>query len=149
MGIYYESTAVIGYRIKTDKFYEEVEVKSCDHTVDTKLKFCPECGTQNTTYKKRFEKYANPTDSESYYETFAYNEYPEGYVYNTLYDNDGDVCWFGYGATVDYHGSKMLPIKSYDEIKSEIQNIMKPFIDLNLIVLDDNEFGFWVIYTGH
>lgn len=138
-----EATTVIGYKIKTDGFFNIVEKPSCSHIIDKNLKFCPECGIKVDVLKKR--------QNNEYEELFfdLINSLPEGYVHNSLYDNEGDICWFGYGQTVGYSDGQMLPLKSYDEIKIEIHVILKPFIDSKIIVLNDKEFGIWTIYTSH
>jgi hypothetical protein len=144
MGIYYEATTAIGYKISTNGFYEEIKKPSCNHNPLKNEIFCHTCGLQVRIITERKWK-----DEADYFDAFVNEKLPKGYAYNTLYDHSGDVCWIGYGSTVSNDGGKMKTLKPYKEIKDEIQAMLKPFIDTNLFVLDDKEFGIWTIYTGH
>ena len=143
MGIYYRATTVIGYRVSTDNCYETIEKPNCTHNPPTDVNFCPKCGKKVGTHPLNFMKSQFIDD---FREEFI-NHLPKGYVFEQLYDGDGEQFWFGYGSNTDDDPVCLDP-KPYEGIKAEIITLLEPFTSTGLFVLDDAEFGIWTIYAG-
>lgn len=67
---------------------------------------------------------------------------PKGYMFA---DDRTEDFYIGFGQKNKSDLGIMIPIKSYDEIKSEIERILEPFVKVNLFPLNDKLFGIWIL----
>ena len=142
----YSAVTIVGYKIDTSNFYEEVKKPNCGHNPPKDVKFCPTCGT-----KVGFHTEHHCVDEEGEFTDFVYGDMPEGYVHETEYDNN-DFFWIGYGNSISSHctdQAEKMKIKSFDEIKEEIADFLAPWISKGFIKLDETTFGIWTIMGIH
>jgi hypothetical protein len=146
MGIYYNATTIIGYRISTKNCYDTETIEpSCEHTPPPNVQFCPTCGRKVQSFTRR---HAKELYRDNFIDEFA-NNLVGDYVYEEMYDGYGDQFWFGYGSQAYDDDVARREPKPYDEIKTDIAALLKPFIDAGLFVLDERDFGVWTIHAAH
>lgn len=145
MGIDYSANTIIGYKINTDKFYEEVKKPSCEHNPPANVKFCPTCGVRISTITER-----HCVDEEEDFTDFLYSSLPKGYIHESPYD--GGSFWVGYGTSVEQHTNdqaRKMNAKPIEEIKTDIAAFLHTWISQGFIELDESTFGIWTIMGMH
>jgi hypothetical protein len=144
MGIYYVASTIIGFRVSTKDCYTTKSEPNCSHNPPPSVTYCPSCGrkveTRNTrSYRKEY--------TDDFRDEFV-NHLPKGYVCTEHYDGQDDLFWIGYGKHADRSETSRSELKPYEEIKAEIIEMMKPFTDVGLFVLNDDDFAIWTLNTG-
>jgi hypothetical protein len=143
VGTYYSAVALIGYKISTEKFFKTSLEKRCSHTIKAGAAFCPKCGAKTGLYERHsvIDEYDDLREE--------LDTPPNGYVSEVI---DGEqFIYIGYGVTCDSQESNMKSLKDYDEnkIKDKIAEFLLNYVELQLITLDENSFGLWVLLPGH
>lgn len=130
----YMAAAVIGYRLKIQTV--STPISNCGHTYPEGSNYCPACGLKAGTHLIQ----ENPEGWDDFDEEFETN-IPAGYVYH----QNGDVFWFGYGVCCAHDEGDRIPAISYDEIKSDIMRILRPYFHKSLFTFDQDSFAVWAL----
>ena len=144
MGIYMQSSAMLGVRFKPTSTRKEVVVRGCDHP-ETNHAYCSQCGKQmwikETETVDQFE-YISDDLLEPLTEELDEKFNGRGVV---AYGGDWDQFFFGYGATVDNFECKQVAIADAEDIRRDLKEVLEKH---GIWDQCKDSFGFWAISVG-